>query len=46
MQVERAVGQVYPDDAERLLLLDVFLIQHVDVNDDLAGMGLGAASGT
>ena len=34
--IERAVNQVHPDDAERLLLLDVGFIEHPHVDDDLA----------
>ncbi len=39
VQVERAVDEVDADDAQRLLLLDVFLIQHADVDDDLVRLG-------
>ncbi len=34
--IERAVEQVGADDAERLLLEDVFLVEHPDVDDDFA----------
>ena len=39
VHVERAVDQVDPDDAQRLLLLDVLLIEQPDVDDDLVGFG-------
>src|SRR4029079_9807105 len=36
MIVEGGVDQVHPDDSERFLLIDVRLVQHPDVDGDLA----------
>jgi hypothetical protein len=35
VQVDRPVDQVHAHDAERLLLLEIFVIQHADMDDDL-----------
>ena len=35
MIIEGAVKQIYPDYAERFLLIDVRFIEHPHVNDDL-----------
>ncbi len=36
-EIKRAVDQVGPDDAQRLLLEDVIFVPHADVDHDLAG---------
>ena len=41
MLVKRAVDQVHPDDPERFLLVDVRLVQHSHVDDDLARLAPG-----
>jgi hypothetical protein len=35
------VNQVDPDNAEGLLLFEILLIQHADVENDLVGLGAG-----
>ena len=37
--VKSAVDEVDADDAQRLLLEDVFPVPHADMDDDLAGLG-------
>ena len=34
--IKRTEKQVYADNTERLLLIDVRLVEHPDVDDDLA----------
>ncbi len=41
VEVERGVNEIDPDDAERLLLLEVLLVQHPDVDEDLRGLRAG-----
>ena len=43
---ERAVEQIHPDDAERLLLQRRLGVQHPHVQDDLAGLVARRATGT